>query len=217
MIKKVDEYIQKLLAVPYSPIFGLREDLVKKLKKDFFTECFIHTSYDINSNILNATEPVKTAFEIDLSTKEMLDRLDAIRNDENAFLDWLGNIQDAPYYVRGDAGTGKSAYLHWLKYHAEQEEPEKGCKWEIIDLSEANYSVKILDVPISIPDFELLYYKVISAIIKLIEGKFFLKNPTNKIIDTDKTAHRFLHIYNNINENFAAVYPDYRVTEAILL
>ena len=213
MIKKVDEYIQKILAVPYSPIFGLRDDLVKKLKKDFFTECFIHTFYDFNSNILNATEPVKTAFEIDLSTKEMLDRVDVIRNDENAFMDWLENIQDTPYYVRGDAGTGKSAYLHWLKFHAEQEEPERGWRWEIIDISEANNSVKVLDVPISIPKFELIYYKVISAIIKLIERKLFIKNSTGKTLDIDKTASCFLLVFNNFREKFAAVYPDYRVRD----
>lgn len=211
MIQNVEEYIQKLLAVPYSSVFGITENLFNKLKSDFFTECFIHTSYDINENILDAVEPVKTAFEIDLSTKEMLDRVDTIRNDEKAFMNWLENIQYTPYYVRGDAGTGKSAYLHWLKFHSEQEVPEKGWKWEIIDIAESNDVVKFLDVPIRIPNFELIYYKVVSAILKIIENRLYFKNSTNKTIDINKSANCFLCIYKNFSEKFDFMYPDFRI------
>lgn len=212
MIKKVDEYISKLLAVPYSHTPGVSDDIYEKLNKDFYTKCFIKASYNIKDNILEATEPVKTAFEIDLTTQDILDRIDKIQNDENTFMNWLENTQNTPYYVRGDAGTGKTAYLHWLKFHLEQEKQEKGLKLEIIDISEANDSVKVLDIPIKMPDFKLIYYKVISAIIKTIEKKLIIKTSINKSLDDEKTYDCFFNINKIFSEKFAPSYPDYRVT-----
>lgn len=213
MIEQIEEYIQKLLAVPFSPIFGLSERLLNQLKKDFYKKCFVHASDNIKENMHIASEPVKTAFEIDLSTKEMLDRADKIRDDEKSFMTWLHTQQNNVYYVRGDAGTGKSVYLHWLKYHAEQEEPEKGWKWEIIDIAKADESVKILDITVQIPHFELIFYKVISAIMRAIEKRIYLEKSFGKGIDHEKTAIRFKEIYTTYMKVFDVYYPDRKVRE----
>lgn len=214
MIKRVEEYIEKLLAVPYTQVFGLSEELLEQLtEEEFFENCFVHPSSGINENITIATEPVKTAFEIDLSTKEMLDRADLIRDDEKAFLNWLQTQQDNVYYVCGDAGTGKSVYLHWLKYCAEKKFPEKGWKCEIVDIAEATSSVKILDVPVHIPHFELIYSKVISAIIRSIEKKLYLEKELGSAIDHKKTAMRFQQLYSTFLDKFDPYYPDYRIRD----
>lgn len=217
MIEQVQEYIQKLLAVPYSHVFGLNKKLLNQLtEKEFFENCYVHASDGINENIHTTSEPVKTAFEIDLSTKEMLDRADEIRNDEKAFINWLETQQDTTYYVRGDAGTGKSVYLHWLKYKAEHLEPEKDWKWTIIDISQSNNSVKILDVTVQIPQFESIYYKVISAIIKSIERELYSEKILGKAIDHEKTAKRFQTIHDIFQSEFDPFYPDQIIRQFFL-
>ncbi len=217
MIEQVQEYIQKLLAVPYSNVFGLKKELLDQLtEEEFFKECFVHASDGINENIHTSSEPVKTAFEIDLSIKEMLDRADEIRDDEKAFMNWLKTQQDNVYYVRGDAGTGKSVYLHWLKYQAEHENTENGWKWAIVDIAESNNSVKILDVSIRIPRFELIYYKVISMIIKSIEKELYLEKTLGIAINHEKTAKRFQKIYDIFDREIDPYYPDDVIRNFIL-
>lgn len=217
MIEQVQEYIQKLLAVPYSNVFGLKKELLDQLtEEEFFEKCFVHASDGINENIHTSSEPVKTAFEIDLSTKEMLDRADEIRDDEKAFMNWLKTQQDNVYYVRGDAGTGKSVYLHWLKYQAEHRNIENGWKWAIVDIAESNNSVKILDVSIRIPRFELIYYKVISTIIKSIEKELYLEKTLGRAIDHEKTAKRFQNIYDIFQRELDPFYPDHIIRDFFL-
>lgn len=211
MIDQVDVLIQKILAVPFGRNYNLSAELLQQLNEDFFKECFVRPSYDLKKNIHNIDGPVKTAFEIDLSTKELLDNAEKIQNNETAFLNWLNDQTNNVYYVRGDAGTGKTTYLHWLKYRAEHEKPEEGWKWEIIDLAEADEDITILDITVHIPAFDLLYYKVISAIIKSINEKLYPERYEKKPIDHDKAATRFKMIYSVFENKFDCFYPDSRV------
>lgn len=212
MIDRVDEYIKKILAVPFGPNHGLNRKLLEKLEKDFFVECFVKPSYDIMENVHSLDGPVKTAFEIDLPMKGVLDSRDKARNDEIAFFSWLNDLtKNDVYYVRGDAGTGKTTYLHWLKYNAEQEHPEDGWRWEILDLAEAVEYVTILDVTIRIPNFNFLYYKVISAIIKSVNEMLYPERIEKKPINHEKAVMRFKKLYYTFMDEFDCFYPDNRI------
>lgn len=213
MIDRVDELIQKILAVPFDSNHNLSKELLEQLKRDFFTECFVQPSHDVTENIHSLDEPVRTAFEIDLPMKEILDMADTIRDDELAFFNWLNDQTNNVYYVRGDAGTGKTTYLHWLKYRAEQVKPEDGWKWEIIDLAEAVEDIAILDSTIHIPHFNLLYYKVISAIIKSVNEKFYPEKIEQKPINHEKTATYFRGVHAAFENEFDCFYPDRRIRE----
>lgn len=211
MIDQVDELIKKILEVPFGSNHYLRKELLEQLKKDFFAECFVFPSYDIKKNIYKLNEPVKTAFEIDLPMKEIIDKADAIRNDERALSNWLNDQTYNVFYIRGDAGTGKTTYLHWLKYDAEQLHPENGWKWEIIDLADAVEDIAILDSTVHIPKFNTLYYKVISAIIKLLNSKLYPEKIEQKPINHERSAAYFQKLYNVFEKEFDCFYPDSRI------
>lgn len=210
----IEEYINKLLVVPYNNIFGLSKELLELLtEKEFFTECFVHASDGIVENMHNADKPVKTAFEIDLPTQELIDRAERIRTDEKSFLDWLDSQQDNVYYVLGDAGTGKSVYLHWLKYFAKKKASKKDWRIQIVDLAESTDKVKILDTSVTIPDFAQIYYKVISAIIKSIDILFYPEKVRRKKIDHNKAAERYKKTYLAFKNCFLPSYPLQNVSE----
>lgn len=211
MIEQVDGFIKKLLEVPFGSNHYLSKELFQRLKRDFFVECFVQPSYNIMQNIHSLNEPVRTAFEIDLPLKEILDKSDEIKDDESAFFNWIDDQTYNVYYVRGDAGTGKTTYLHWLKYRAEHIFPEEGWVWEIIDLADAVEDVAILDSIVHIPQFNVLYYKVISAIIKSLNEKLYPERTDQKPVNHEKSASYFLKIHTVFEEKFDCFYPDYRI------
>ena len=208
MSNRVPNDYQKILAVPFRPLYGSENASQHPLtEKEFFSKCFVPAC----TNIPTTNEPVKTAFEIDLSLQDLLDREDEIKNDEKAFESWLKRGQDSVYYIRGDAGTGKSVYLHWLKYRDEQIEPQSGRKWEIIDLADSSDEVSILDMKIHIPDFHSIYYKVISSIIKSIDRYFFAERGQEQPIDHGKSSDRFINIHNTYMQKCDPFYPDEKI------
>lgn len=210
MIDQVDGLIKKILEVPFGSNHYIREELLKQLQKDFFTECFVQPSYDLN-NIHILDEPVRTAFEIDLPMKEIIEGAEAIKDDEDALFNWLDDQTYNVFYVRGDAGTGKTTYLHWLKYRAEHLHPEEGWKWEIIDLADAVEQIAILDSVVYIPHFSNLHYKLISAIIKLMNGKLYPEKLERKPVDHEKSASYFQRLQSVFKKEFDCFYPDKRI------
>lgn len=211
MNNNIQEIIQKLLAVPYNTVYALEENLMEKLKKEFFEKCYVDVSYNIQENIYTSEEPVKTAFEIDLSAEELLRRSEEMQQDAAMFFRWLNIPNRNVFYICGDAGTGKSVFLHWLKYCDEQKDESLKRKWAIIDVSESTEKIKILDKQVKVQNFRSIYYKVISAIIRLLEQILYSENDSDGRINHSATVGKFKNISSAFHHYFDWTYPDEQI------
>lgn len=70
--------------------------------------------------------------------------------------------------MRGDAGTGKTTYIHYLKWKFTD------VNWKIIDLQRANKKITVMGHRIKFSNFFSLHGKVISAVLNKVISAIFL-------------------------------------------
>lgn len=162
---------KKLLAVPFNDDHHVDRKIKTLLtEKEFFEECFLRPDFDedIKELLLKSTQEI-SAFEIDLSVQESINVLEKHKIEKEELFNWIDENQNEIYCVKGDAGTGKSTFLHYLKYIYYNTD----IKWEIIDIKKAVKELTVLGRTITINNFNNLYNKTISTIILYIRDVLF--------------------------------------------
>ena len=75
------------------------------------------------------------------------------------------------YCITGDAGTGKSTFLHNLAYKKQGD-----SIWNFLDLQSAHTPINLMNFRIRFSNFQYLQQKLCSTIISKIIKKLFVKN-----------------------------------------
>ena len=89
----------------------------------------------------------------------MISVLEKQRDEEISLVSWIKNNGTGVYCVAGDAGTGKSTFLHHLEYKF------KEYSWEFLDLQKSVYDIKIMEFNVEFKQFSTLRNKLLSSII----------------------------------------------------
>lgn len=173
----VNSLASVLLYVPFNKDYTVDDKIRNSLsEQEFFEHCYVNM--DINQEIKEVEnmkiEELEEGEEGVLGEelkRERITYLKELRNSISNFDSWIKNSGNAVYCVKGDAGCGKSTYLHYLKYIY----MNYSIKWEIIDVQKAREIVEILNINLQIPKFSLLDYKVISAMLDNILQYIFVK------------------------------------------
>lgn len=201
-----------ILYVPFSKEYTVSFEKISELDMDtFFQKCFVkpHLSDDI--------EILKSLPENEIGDPEYpLKRDDIIRKyDEeiirrDSFLDWMNGHGDGIYLLRGDAGTGKTTYVHYLKWKLSK------IRWEILDLKEAGDKIRVIGQRIKIKKFGSLYGKVIACILQKITSSIFIMTYNQKLgwqCDFAKAAERLQILLSNYKARIqpAEPYDEYGV------
>lgn len=200
--------IHKLLYVPFNHDYSVDAKIEQLLtENEFFEKCFLKPDFEkeINELIEMSDDEVK-AFEIDLTKDELIERYERQKLEEEALYNWINSNQNDIYCIKGDAGAGKSTFLHYLKYKYR----DSDIQWSIIDLQKANKRISILQYAINIPHFNNLYFKAISAIISNISQMLFIKNSEGRILIDDSSD-----ILLSIMANYVEIFNDYFPSEEI--
>lgn len=193
---RVETSTNQLLFVPFNHDYSVDEKIKKALtEEEFFEKCYLEPNFndEIKELLALTSEEIK-AFEIDLTKDELIKKFEKKIREEEALHDWISSNENNLYCIKGDAGTGKSTFLHYLKYSYQS----KGIQWNIIDIQKAVRNISILGNSIDIVKFNSLYNKGISSIILCIVEMLFLKKEKDKdALDNNKTVSNIESISNN--------------------
>lgn len=215
MSKKItiDEVMNKLLYVPFNDDYKVEEHIKKLLtEEEFFNRCFVDPEIDeeIDKLVKNgdsddrendSVEEVED-FEINLEKEELARRLHRQREELAALRTWISGRQAHIYCVRGDAGTGKTTFLHYLRYYY-RDEP---IYWNIVDIQNATNELSMLNYRISIPEFHTLYAKATSALLINLANEIFPKDENKKYL-LSKAARIIAQLVKNYKEKYDGYFP----------
>lgn len=165
---------------------------------------------EMNEVLSSSTEEI-AAFEIDLTKEEIVEKYSKCINEKQALFDWIDTNQNNLYCIKGNAGAGKSTFLHYLKNKYLKNE-EKKIEWKIIDIVKANQFVSVLYYRINIPDFSNLYYKTISPIMNCIICDVF-NIQDNARIDYDLSSRRVDYLKRKYNILFDGFLPSEEIDD----
>lgn len=200
---KIDSTINKILYVPFNEDYSVDTNIQKILtEEEFFEECFYMPDFEEEiKELVEKTEEEINAFEIDLTKEELLEKYQQNKREKEAFFNWIENNQNDIYCVKGDAGIGKTTFVHYLEYVYRNTLTE----WDIIDMTKSIEAVKILNNKLSIPRFNNIFYKSVSVIIKkLVDG--LIESWDDGKIDYEKSSGNIEQIMNNYSQ-FEGYYP----------
>lgn len=205
--------INHLLYVPFNHDYTV-DDKIKNVltENEFFEHCFFMPDFQKEINeILTSSSKEIAAFEIDLSKDELVTKYVKCMNEKNALYDWINTNQNDLYCIKGDAGTGKSTFLHYLKNKYPNKEKKK-IEWEIIDVLQAKDFVSVLYYRINIPDFGNLYYKTIASILECIIKDTFCHKGSEKM-DFEISSKRVDYLKRKYNLLFDGFLPSEEVND----
>ena len=209
----VDEVMNKLLYVPFNDDYKV-EDYIKKLltEEEFFSQCFVTPGIDEEIEKLVKKRDAEAGeseigeevedFEINLEKDELARRLHRQREEFAALRTWISGRQAHIYCVRGDAGTGKTTFLHYLRY-IYQGAP---IYWNIVDIQNATDELSFLNYRISIPEFHTLYAKATSALLINLANEIFPKDGNKKYL-LSKAVTIIAQLVKNYKEKYDGYFP----------
>lgn len=169
----LDSIIKKILYVPYNEEYLPDDNNIRKLltEEEFFERCFYMPDFEKEiKELLEKSEEEIQAFEVDLTKEELIQKHRRNKNQKEAFFNWISNNQNEIYCIRGDAGTGKTTFVHYLQYMYKN----TNIEWDIIDMNMSIKEVKILRNMLYIPRYYNVYFKSISILIKKIVDNLFV-------------------------------------------
>ena len=154
--------------------------------QEFVEKYYAEPVFRHEETIRNQEHEEKNAFDIFLPGSEWSGQLTTMLTEEMHFKNWLDGIDNSKVYtLSGNSGTGKTTYLHRLKFCEKKEHV-----WTIIDVYLSTIPIYWYDnICTNIPNFQKTVSKVYAAILTKIQEIFFPKN--NK-------ANNEIRIYNNI-------------------
>ena len=197
-----------LLYVPFNKDYAVDDKVRNGLsEQEFFDHCYV--SMDIDKEITNAENMKMEEYEEgedgvsgEELKREKIEKLKELKRSINNFDYWIKNNGNAVYCIKGNAGCGKSTYLHHLKYFYRND----SIKWEIIDIQKSREVVDILNTKLQIPQFNLLDYKVISAMLDNILQYIFVK--VNARVSFDMTKEQLYNLFQRYKSNGQEDFPN---------
>lgn len=195
-----------LMYAPFVSVYGVPKEIHDKLTTSAFfgkDGCYISPNFDekvqnLTSQASYATNEDMSGDDWPLNISEALYALRQGKNDQEELNRWLEQSNDGIFKILGDAGTGKSTYLHYLKWSM------KDIEWHILDLKKAIREIKIYGSSINIPHdhFVSLHGKVLSTVILEIRNLIFEKTKSkDDATKSRKKLQKLLQCYNTLIEH----------------
>ena len=166
-----------LLYVPFDKDNAVKTEMKRKMTtKEFFNECFVHMDFQKKINELELCPDSEIEEQESFITKEqMIDNLHSNEQQLNIFDKWLNDNASSPYVIMGDAGSGKTTFVHYYKY-----KEEKNRTWNLLDLQSANREILIDTMPLKIEKKNTLKEMIISTVLfEIVQTLFLVNNPNN--------------------------------------
>lgn len=206
---KLESITSKLLYVPFNHDYIVDEEIKELLtEEEFFEKCFFKPNFaqEIQELISASVDEVQV-FDADLTKEELIKKYERKEEEEEALYNWIESNQNDIYCVKGDAGTGKSTFLHHLKY----EYRYSNIIWKIIDIQKAINPIRILGQEVIILHNNVLYAKAISSLILCICNDLFYYENGN--INFERSLQNLRELSVNYINRFEFSIPSKEVRE----
>lgn len=178
---------------PYGLVMTLPEIL-----QDYYANPIFHEVRELRV----ANDETINVSDASITQTDMTSQMITMSTEERLFETWLSDYTNNKVYtLSGNAGTGKTTYLHHLKYY-----DSKDANWTILDVSIAPISIDWYDgEKTNINNFNQAYNKVRAVILREIRSILFPALDSN-----DKVKATYCNV-KEIVEN----YIDYHNSEQI--
>ena len=165
-----------LLYAPYVGVYEVCDRIRKSLTmEEFFKKdgCYVEPDFDRRRQEIDEspTDNIR-GDDVPLYVSEMREALRAGKRNYLFLLNWLKNSGDGVFTLLGDAGTGKTTFLHHLQC------THKEFQWRILDLKQSIAVIPVINRRIILKerDFASLHGKILSSIILEIRNFLFAKS-----------------------------------------
>lgn len=194
--------INLLLAVPFNDDYKIAPEIKKQLTAhEFFEECFLKPAYDeyLDASLNNNDDQDDIiSFDQDILKRDIRKNLEQQADEMEELEAWIISRQPDLYCLLGDAGAGKSTFLHYLEYKYKL----KKVKFEIVDIQKATEDIKVLNYIIEVPEFYSLYAKSVAILIKHIIDSILIGD--ENVVDTRSSVA----IINEVKKKFCEMFVD---------
>lgn len=200
----LDSTIKKILYVPFNEEYLTDDENINQLLTEevFFGQCFYMPDFEKEiKELLGKSEKEIQAFEVDLTKEELIKKYKKNKQEKEALFNWIKSNQNEIYCIKGDAGTGKTTFLHYLAYKYRNTEIE----WDIIDMNMVIDSFRILNHKLVIPRYRNVYFRAISILMKKIVDDLFVKNRGR--VEIESSYANIIAIIERYFEFFEGTYP----------
>lgn len=187
------EATQYLLYTPFTKEYSVSQKVKGLMTKEaFFDRIFLKPSFLENDGV--DAPGIASAYAVDYVEEandghsfEFLNREEVRRRTLNAdraqafrsFKNWIDDDANSAYIVKGDAGAGKTTFIHYIEYLFGTDD----LAFDFVDIRDANEAVEFYGEEIRIRDYGSLSSKAISAMLSFIRQKFFpLKDTYSEIV-----------------------------------
>ncbi len=195
-----------LLYVPFNHEYSVSPELQEKLtNEEFFRYCYYKPDFDkLIENIKNMDDEGDIDISYPINTEVLIDNIQEQKEAVNRFFDWIKNNDVGIYCVTGDAGTGKSTFLHHMAY-----EKFDGT-WSFLDLQSAHSPIHLLNYRIEFEKFYYLQQKLSSTVISEIISRIFIRKSEFKY-DYINTKQQIENLINYYFDNISELYPEIEI------
>lgn len=198
-----------LLYVPFNQEYSAPEKVQEALTiNEFYKDdgCYYDPEFDSEIQSLNSlTDEAISDLDYPISREQMISVLEKQRDEEISLVSWIKNNGTGVYCVAGDAGTGKSTFLHHLEYKF------KEYSWEFLDLQKSVYDIKIMEFNVEFKQFSTLRNKLLSSIINQMIEFLFVRGKDNSEYDYANTKKRIEELLSYYNANCTKLHPNSKV------
>ena len=190
----------EMLYVPFTNEYNVALEIRQKLTtKEFFEHCYVDPDFEKEIRILqNLDNEAINDSEYLLTKAEMINEYQEYISAKDKFIRWFENHESALYCIVGDAGTGKTTYIHFLKFCY------SNIAWEIVDIQKAVNPLRWMNQKIVFENFSLLSQKIISTILGNIKNMLYKRDKDGKT-DYNTTVYTINYLlcqYHNYVEEY---------------
>lgn len=163
-------------------------------EQEFITKCYVNPQFSKKQVLPSIVDDNVEVVDYIIKESDIIDIIEQQKKEVELFEKWLTNNNKKAYTISGNAGTGKTTYVHWLRYKY------KSIRWTILDVASANDTVEwYYNIKTDIQDFYKPYNKLYSIILSTISNYVFLHDSEEKdVLKRIKTNIKA--IVNNYNK-----------------
>lgn len=194
----------KLLVTPFDDKCVIPQEISESLTpEEFCKHCYSKPQFEKEFTQCTGEELRDDSNDITTNLYELSNQRHQQKMAFENFNLWLNNFEaDKVYTINGNAGTGKTTFINYMKYN------EKNVKWLILDIHLArSFDAWFADIRTDVDHFEKAQSKVYACIMNIIWELLFQGLDEDENYSLSVVYNNLRKLTDNFKKRLASVYP----------